>query len=102
MIIFNTTFHVDDSSSEAFTAWLRDSYVPQATASGLMTMPQLTRVLGSERDGGSSLALQLRCRDLATLRHWQQHTGATLTAMLATRFGASVAGFSTTLQKINL
>ena len=57
MIIFNTTYHVADAVKDDFIAWLRSEYVPRATAERLLLVPQLPRIIGSERDGGASYAL---------------------------------------------
>ncbi|MGM9803394.1 MAG: DUF4286 family protein [Muribaculaceae bacterium] len=102
MVIFNTTYHVANETIPEFIAWLRSEYVPQATADRMLLVPQLTRIIGSERDGGTSFALQFRAQSLNSLEIWQRNTGKRLNALLTRTFGNNVLGFSTVMEKIDI
>lgn len=102
MIIYNTTYHVADEVQAEFIAWLRSEYVPRATAERLLLVPQLTRIIGSERDGGASFALQFRAMSVNSLEIWHHNTGNELAKDLTRRFGNKVVGFSTLMEKLDV
>ena len=102
MIIYNTTYHVADAVKDDFIAWLRSEYVPRATADRLLLVPQLTRIIGSERDGGSSYALQFRAMSANSLEIWHRTTGKALANDLTRRYGNNVVGFATMMEKIDV
>ena len=99
MIIYNTTYHVADAVKDDFIAWLRSEYVPRATADRLLLVPQLTRIIGSEHDGGSSYALQFRAMSANSLEIWHRTTGKALANDLTRRYGNNVVGFATMMEK---
>lgn len=105
MIVFNTTFHVGEAHCQEFLAWLREEYVPRATAHGVLTHPRLHRIMGhrgADADGGVSYALQLEVASLGQLQRWNLDVGKDLMARMASRFGSRVVAFSTMMEKLEL
>ena len=105
MIIFNTTYHVEQACVEEFISFLGKEFVPAATADGEMRSPRLTEVMADLPEGeveGQSLALQFEVADLDRLDAWYASIGSALNETLIARFGSRVIGFSTLMKVIDL
>lgn len=101
MIVCNTTYHVDCDISGEFLDWMREYYVPQAVARGMVREPRLMRLMG-HNEGGACFALQLQASTLGELQRWNQVVGKGLHKQLTERFGDKVAGFTTFMENIDL
>ena len=101
MIIYNTTYHVDCTVSGDFLDWMRERYVPQAVASGIVSSPRLMRLMG-HNEGGVCFALQLEAPTLRDLQQWNAQVGKPLHEELTQRFGDKVAGFTTFMENVEL
>ncbi len=104
MIVVNTTFHASAPCRERFVAWLKEHYIPVATAQGVLSRPRLALILTGEDDGAAgdaSLALQFEAESLDAISAWYDSTGRTLTEQLSTEFADGIAGFSTLMQTID-
>ena len=102
MIIYNTTYFVADEVQQEFLEWLRRVYVPQATADRMLLVPQLIRIIGSERDGGISFAFQFRAMSVEILNTWHESVGTGLANALTSRFGNRVVGFATMMENLDV
>ena len=102
MHIINTTFHVHKSVRSEFFSWLRSVYVKAATATGFLTEPQLTRVIGGEDPEGTSSALQLKAPSLREAARWHDETAVLLRDDMSARFGERVLFFTTYLEVIDI
>ncbi len=102
MIIYNTTFHTDDTAEERFLEWLKGEFIPRALENGILTEPRLTRVFNHNNDSGQSYSLQFRTESLDRLSQWYETTGNSLIEAIEKQFGEAVAGFSTLLDEIEL
>lgn len=100
MIIFNTTYHVDNSVLDDFIQFLTTEFIPVATSDKELSNPRLTKVMTQEVQEGSSIALQFEIADLDKLDDWYEQVGDSLNNDLVTRFGSQVVGFSTLLEVI--
>lgn len=102
MLIFNTTFHLDDSVHEECVRYLIDKYIPQSLTGGLLEQPSLARIEIRHEEGGCSYAIQFKTKDMDTLNQWAAGVGASVQKGLADTFGNKVTGFSTLLEEIPL
>ena len=59
MLIYNTTFQVDDEVHDNFLIWIKESYIPEVEKHGALRAPRICRVL-SHRDEGTSYSLNGR------------------------------------------
>lgn len=100
MIVFNTTFHVDEVIHEEFIEYMLQKYIPMATKSGLLTSPRLSRVFGKEEDEGYSFAMEFTVSDLVTLERWNVSESETIHAPLLEKFKEKLIGFSTIMETI--
>lgn len=79
MIIYNTTFHIHKDIVDECLEYLKNSYIPKASESGILYSPYLRRILDSRNEEGGAL---------------QQD--------LIGRYKEKIAGFSTLLEDIEL
>lgn len=97
MLIYNTTFQVDDEVNDNFVIWIKESYIPEIEKHGALKAARLCRVL-SHRDDGSSYSLQWEVDDSAALHRWHREQGAKLNEELKKIFKDKVVGFPTLLE----
>lgn len=101
MIIFNTTFHVDDSVHDDYLGFIREIYIPRASESGFLRDGRLARILSQTGEPGTNYALQFRTKNGETLDLWMEQTGSRLGQELVKRFGSKVAGFVTLMEEVH-
>jgi hypothetical protein len=100
MIVFNTTFHVEEELQEDFVEYMLQHFIPMSTKSGLLTSPRLARVFGKEEDEGHSYAMEFIASDLVTLERWNADESQVVYAPLLEKFKEKLIGFSTIMQTI--
>lgn len=101
MIVYNTTFHIDHGALDEGVAYLKEVFLPRASASGFLLNPLLRRVLQKEENEGESFSVQFHVKNMDTLNFWLENEGAALHQELVARFGRKIAGFSTLLEEID-
>jgi hypothetical protein len=102
MIIFNTTFHVEDDVCDDYIRFMQDVYIIKAIGSGFLHEPRFLRIHAQHEQGGTSYSVQFKVKNVDTLNHWHSTEGLELQQQLAARFGNKVAGFVTLLEEIEL
>ncbi len=101
MIIYNTSFHVEEKFEPAFLQWLRDVYVPKAAEAGLADH-MLTRLLNSVEPGCYTYALHLEAPNMAAVERWESGGRNELLEDMAQRWGYGVLAFSTPMERVVL
>lgn len=102
MLIFNTTYHIENGLQNSFIEWLKTEYIPLATKSEALFNPSLSKVLAQEDAEGECYALQFNVHNSENLVRWYDEYGNGLNKKLTEKFSTQVAGFSTVLQKIDI
>ena len=102
MIIYNTTFHIHKEIVAECLEFLKNTYIPKATASGLLFEPCLRRILHSEDEEGENYSVQFNTKDMQALNEWIRLVGAALQQELVKRYQDKIVGFSTLLEDIEL
>lgn len=98
MILFNTTFCVDNRLADEFLSFLRLSYIPAAEGHGLHSALVLQMRGGADEESGTfTTALQMRAPSEATLNAFHAETLPTLYDRIAQKWGNGVAMFESTL-----
>lgn len=101
MLIYNTTFHVDgERLLSPFLTFMRDEYVPKATAKGYLQHPRFVRLLTDIGDNLTGYALMCDVEDVIKLKKWKQEIGHDLEALVHKQFGEKVLMFSTTMKDV--
>lgn len=102
MIIFNTTFHVEDEVCDDYIRFIKETYVIRAVNSGFLYEPRFARIHAQHEESGTSYSLQFKVKNVDTLNHWYATEGEALQKELTARFGNKVLGFVTLLEEISL
>lgn len=99
MLIYNTTYHLEDEILNNFLIWIKESYIPEVKENGKLKNPRLTKIL-SHRDTGSCYSLQWEVEDSAVLHSWHSIQGARLNEEMKQIFGEQAVGFPTLMEVI--
>lgn len=102
MIIFNTTFHVEDGVLDSYIHFIKETYIIIAVGSGFLHEPRFCRIHSQHEESGSSYSLQFKVKNVDTLNHWFATEGQSLQDELTKRFGNKALGFVTLLEEIEL
>ncbi|NDV96540.1 DUF4286 family protein [Dysgonomonas sp. 521] len=102
MIIFNTTFHVEDQICDDYIRFIKETYIIRAVNSGFLHEPRFARIHAQHEESGTSYSLQFKVKNVDTLNHWYATEGEALREELTTRFGNKALGFVTLLEEISL
>jgi len=102
MLIFNTTYHVDDDICDVYVDFMKNSYVPQATESGFLHSPCFTKIHPQHEQDGVSYSLQFKVKNIDTLNYWLGGGGKLLHQEFVNKFGNKAPGFITIMEEIEL
>ncbi len=102
MIIFNTTFHVEDEVCEDYIRFMKDIYIRQAASGGFLHQPRFARIHAQHEENGTSYSLQFKVKNIDTLNHWFATEGQILQKRLTETFGNKAVGFVTLLEEIDI
>lgn len=102
MIIYNTTFNIENEVLEECVDYLKKQFIPRAASSGFLRTPYLRRILQDQTEDASSYSVQFHVKNVETLEYWLQSEGRALQQELVMKFGPKIVGFSTLLEDIDL
>lgn len=102
MLIFNTTYHIEEDSHGAFLDFITKNYIPAATGSGFLHAPCLCRIRPQHETNGYSYSLQFKVKNSDVLEYWLTQQGEELQKQLLSEFGQKLAGFVTLMDEIDL
>lgn len=102
MIIFNTTFHVEEGVREEYVRFMKEVYIVRAATSGFLLEPRFSLIQAQHEENGRSYSLQFRVKNVDTLNHWFATEGQDLQKELTVRFGNKALGFVTLMDEIEL
>ncbi|NDW17476.1 DUF4286 family protein [Dysgonomonas sp. 216] len=102
MLIFNTTYHVEDNAHDEFFKHLTLIYIPKAVSSGFLHSPCFSCIRPQHEQSGKSYSLQLKVKNTDTLNHWLSTEGEQLHNEIVNKFGEKVVGFVTLMDEISL
>lgn len=100
MLIYNTTYAVQEEELACFMVWIREKYIPLVHDEGTLREGRLARILSHGSDEGYSFSLQFCVEDSAALHKWFVKQGRPLQEEMRKVFGNRVAGFSTLMEVI--
>ncbi|MDD4777603.1 MAG: DUF4286 family protein [Fermentimonas sp.] len=101
MIVFNTTFHIDESLQEEFIEYMLQTFIPMSTKSGILTSARLARVFGNDVDEGLSFAMEFHVSNIDLLEKWNREESNEVYSPLMEKFKEKLVGFSTVMQTID-
>ncbi len=102
MILFNTTFVVENSLKANFLLWVSKVLLPAAAESGLLTDPLVSRILQPDDDPceAESFAVQFKSESLETAKVWRDSVFPELFHLISKENPQSILPFSTFMEII--
>jgi len=100
MIIYNTTFHLEDNIEELWLKWMKETYIPLLLDTSLFTKQLFCKVLVDESMGGKTYSLQLFVRDMNTYNQYDNEYANKAKAVLKSKWRNQVLTFSTLLEQV--
>lgn len=98
MLIFNTTYHVEEDQEKYFLIWLQEYYLPEIEKNGILHAPRIARILSHREEGSTCFSVQFEVEDSTRLHYWHQEQGIKLTEELLKIFKDKVVGFPTLME----
>lgn len=99
MLIYNTTFQVDDAIHDNFLIWIKECYIPEIENYGVLKSPRICRIL-SHREEGTCYSLQWEVANSADLHRWHTEQGVRLNGELSNIFQNKAVGFPTLMEVV--
>ena len=85
MIIFNTTFHIDETLQDEFIEYILQEFIPMSTKSGILTS-RFARIYGSNKDEGLSFAMEFQVETIELLEKWNREESNYVYNLLMDKF----------------
>lgn len=98
MLIYNTTYHVEEGQEKYFLVWMQEHYLPEVEKQGTLKAPRMTRILSHIEEGSSCFSVQFEVENSAMLHKWHSEQGVGLNEELLKMFGQKVIGFPTLME----
>lgn len=100
MLIYNTTYHVEEGLEKTFLVWMQEYYLPEVEKNETLTAPRIARILSHLEEGSVCFSVQFEVEDSAKLHRWHQEQGVKLNEELLKTFKDKVIGFPTLMEVI--
>ena len=100
MILYNTTFQVEMAEAQNLVIFLHESYIPEATKSGMMKNPRLARIISHQDENSECFSVQFETESVATIHKWYTTEGKAINDNLIKLFKDKVVGFPTMMEVI--
>ena len=100
MLIYNTTYHVEEGEDKNFLIWMQEYYLPEVEKSRMLYAPRIARILSHIEEGSICYSVQVEVENSARLHRWHQEQGVKLNEELLKIFKDKVIGFPTLMEVI--
>jgi len=98
MLVYNTTYHIEDGNEKNFLIWMQEYYLPEVEKKGMLHTPRILRILSHIEEGSICFSVQFEVEDSAVLHRWHREQGAELNDELQRIFKDKVIGFPTLME----
>lgn len=100
MLIYNTTYHVEDGQEKYFLIWMQEYYLPEVEKYGVLHTPRIARVLSHKEEGSECYSVQFEVENSALLHRWHREQGVRLSEEMLNIFKDKVVGFPTLMEVV--
>lgn len=100
MLIYNTTYHVEEGQEKYFQVWMQEYYLSEVQKDGTLCAPRIARILSHIEEGSVCYSVQFEVESSAMLHRWHQEQGVKLNEELLKTFKDKVIGFPTLMEVI--
>jgi hypothetical protein len=101
MIVYNTTFTFHNSLREELISWLRNQWLPEAKAAGLIDS-MVAKLMVEIDPSAMAFAVQGKFQSEADAHQWHDGRGAELLAHLHSIYGENILPFTTYMEVLDL
>jgi hypothetical protein len=99
MLIYNTTYHVENEAHDNFLIWIKECFIPEISRDEVLKAPRLCRIL-SHHDDGHSYSLQWEVENSTILHRWHTEKGIKYNEEITKIFKDKVVSFPTLMEII--
>lgn len=100
MIIYNVTVNVDHDVAEDWLTWMIDAHIPDVLNTGMFHDYSILRLVGDEKSGGITYAIQYRTQNMAMYERYKDEFAPALQADAMQRFAGKFVAFRTLLEVV--
>lgn len=100
MLIFNTTYHVEEEQEKYFLIWMQEYYLPEVEKLGMLHAPRIMKILSHREEGSVCFSVQFEVESSALLHRWHRTQGVALVDEMQKIFKEKVVGFPTLMEVI--
>lgn len=100
MLIYNTTYHLEEEVEENFIIWLKEVLIPEVEQQEALRNPRICKILTAQEDGQVSYSLQWEVENSTILHRWHIKHGTHAKDQIKKIFQEKVLGFDTLMKKV--
>ena len=100
MIIYNVTVNVDQDVAEDWLNWMRHTHIPDVLNTGMFESYSILRLIGDEKSGGITYAIQYRAQNMAMYERYKGEFAPGLQADALQKFSGKFVAFRTLLEVV--
>ena len=100
MIIYNVTTKVHATIDTAWIQWMREEYIPETMATGLLTSYKLLHLLEHDDTEGKTYAVQYTVDSAALYQQYIDKHATSLRKKAVEKWGAAIISFHSALEVI--
>ncbi len=98
--ILNTSFHITQNVRDQFIKWVKETYIPKALETGILSSPVFTKILTEIEPGTESYAIHFKTENIEKATEWHDTQAAELKADIHNKTNRQVLFFTTFMEEI--
>ncbi|EGJ71513.1 hypothetical protein Bcop_1314 [Bacteroides coprosuis DSM 18011] len=100
MLIYNTTYHVEEEVESNFLIWIKESFIPEVLKQDILKNPRICKILSHSEPGHSNFALQWEVDSPKALHQHQMQYGTFAQDEVNKIFKEKVLSFDTLMRVV--
>ena len=100
MIIYNTSFLIEDTMEESFCEWMKTKFIPLLKETGTFSSSYFCKVMVATEDGGLTFSLQLLFKSRELFNKYHTSFEPRTKAVFDAKFRNQVMTFSSLLEEV--
>ncbi|WP_372753829.1 DUF4286 family protein [Labilibaculum sp.] len=99
MIIYNTSYLIEDSMETSFCEWMKKQFIPLLKETQTFTTSYFCKVMVTTEDRGITYSLQLLFPDKEQFKKYHNSFEARITAVFNAKYQNNIPSFSSLLKE---
>lgn len=100
MLIYNTTYHLEEEVEDNFLIWLKEVHIPEIEKQDSLRNPKICKILSHSEEGQATYALQWEVESPAELHRWHMKYGSFAKEQVDKIFKQKVLYFDTLMRVV--